>query len=101
MPQPETAVGKFQDFHSRPGIAGALLAGQQFQGAPLVLDGVVPGYLAGVLESENLLKGKTRIQGRVGRIRLFRLDCESGVETRDKPLQYLVGLLDGADLGQA
>ena len=41
---------------SSPHLRGLLLlAGQQLQGAPVVLDGVVPGHLAGVLAAENLL----------------------------------------------
>ena len=101
MLKPEAAVGKFRDFHLHPGIAGPVLAGQQLPGAPVVLDGVVSGYLSGVLEAERLRKGQTRIQGTVGPIRLFRLDREIGVEARDKSLQYLAGLLDSAGPGRA
>ena len=38
----EAAIGVFEDFHLDTGVAGTLPAGQQLQGAPLVLDRVVP-----------------------------------------------------------
>ena len=49
----EAAVGVFQDFDVHSGIAGTLGAGEQLQGAPLVLDRVVTGHLAGVFEAED------------------------------------------------
>ena len=49
----ETAVGVFQDFDMHSGIAGTLGAGEQLQGAPVVLDRVVTGHLACVFEAED------------------------------------------------
>ena len=58
----ESAVGVFEDFHLDTGVAGTLCAGQQLQGAPLVLDRVVPAHLAGVLEADDLVQGPLGIQ---------------------------------------
>ena len=43
-------------FTNRSGIAAALLPGQQLQGVPLDLHGVVPGHSSAVLEAEDLLQ---------------------------------------------
>ena len=40
------------DLQLRSGVARPLLTRQQLQGTPVVLDGVVPGHLAAVLEAE-------------------------------------------------
>ena len=52
----EPAVGAFQHFHSRASVAGPLGARQQLQGAPSVLDRVVPSHFAGVLEAKDLIQ---------------------------------------------
>ena len=41
-------------WHLHPGVSRTSLAGKQLQGAPAVLDGVVPGHLAAVFEAQDL-----------------------------------------------
>ena len=65
----EAAVGVFQDFDMHSGIAGTLGAGEQLQGAPLLLDRVVPGHLAGVFEAEDFGQDPLGVPGAVGRLR--------------------------------
>ena len=60
VPQPEAAVGKFEDLLPRPVKAGPLLAGQQLQGTPVVLDGVALATLRECLKqriSAGLMSG--------------------------------------------
>ena len=53
----ELTVQALMDLHLRSGVARPLLTRQQLQGTPVVLDGVVPGHLAAVLEAEYLIQG--------------------------------------------
>ena len=53
----EAAAGMFEDLHLDASVAGTPGAGQELQGAPLILDRVVSGHLAGVLETEDLVQG--------------------------------------------
>ena len=91
----ETAVGVFRDLHVHTGVAGTLGAGQQLQGPPLVLDRVVPGNFAGVLEAEGFVQGALEVQGTVGRLRQFGRGGELGVVAGQEVLQDGAGLVDG------
>ena len=67
----------FQDFDMHPGIARTLGAGEQLQGAPLVLDRVVTGDLAGVFEAGDFGQAPLGIPGAVCRLRQFGWDCSA------------------------
>ena len=45
------------DFHLHPGVGRTGFAGQQSRGVPVVLDGVISGHLAAVLEAQDLTEG--------------------------------------------
>ena len=49
VPQHQLPVGPFQDVHPETGVVGPFCLWQQLEHPPLVLHGVVPGHLAGVL----------------------------------------------------
>ena len=53
----ELSFQALMDLQLRSGVARPLLTRQQLQGTPVVLDGVVPGHLAAVLEAEYLVQG--------------------------------------------
>ena len=97
----EAAVGVFQDFDMHSGIAGTLGAGEQLQGAPLLLDRVVPGHLAGVFEAEDFSQNPLGVPGAVGRLRQFGWDREPGVVARQEVPEHGVGLVDGSGVSQA
>ena len=92
----EAAVSVFQDFDVHSGIAGTLGAGEQLQGAPLVLDRVVTGHLAGVFEAEAFGQDPLGISGTAGRLRQFGWDRELGVVARQEFLEHGVGLVNGS-----
>ena len=74
------AIGMFQHSHLDAGIAGPVLGRQQLQGAQLVLDGVVPGHLAGVLEAEDPFRMQRGVQGTIGGLGLLGRDDKLVVE---------------------
>ena len=53
----ELTVQALMDLQLHSGVARPLLTRQQLQGTPVVLDGVVPGHLAAVLEAEDMPQG--------------------------------------------
>ena len=85
----ESAVSVFKDFHPDTGVVGTFRAGQQLQGAPLVLDRVVPGHLSGVLEAEDFLQGPLRAPRTVGQ---FGWEVKLGVVAGQEVSQHGVGL---------
>ena len=97
----ETAVGVFQDFHLHSGIAGTFGAGEQLEGAPLVLDRVVPGHLAGVFEAKDLGQDPLGVPRTVGWLRQFGWDRELGVVARQEVPEHGIGLVDGSGASQA
>ena len=97
----EATVGVFQDFDMHPGIAGTLGAGEQLQGAPLLLDRVVTGDLAGVFEAEYFGQDPRGIPGAVGRLRQFGWDRELAVVARQEVSEDGVGLVYGSGASQA
>ena len=74
----------FQDFHLHSGIAGTLGAGEQLQGAPLVLDRVVMGHLACVFEAEDFSQVPLGVPGAIGRLGQFGWDRELGIVARQE-----------------
>ena len=59
----ELSVALLQHLHLDAGIAGPLLGWKQLQSAQLVLDGVIPGHLAQVLEAEDPLQMQGGVSG--------------------------------------
>ena len=96
----QAAVGVFQDFHLHTGVAGTLGAGQELQGAPLVLDRVVPGHLAGVLEAEDFIQRPISVPGTIGRIGQFSRYGKPEVVAAQQVPQHGIGLVDGAGASQ-
>ena len=64
MPHRQPAVQSLQDFHSRPGIAGAFPPWQQLQGMQLEPHRVVPGHFSAVLEAHDLVQAQLRAQSK-------------------------------------
>ena len=100
VPDHELATALLQDFHLGPGITGPVLPRKQLQGAPLELDGVVPGHLARVLEAEDPLQKDRRVQGTIGHLRLLGRHTELLVELGQEFPQYGIGLVDGGGAHQ-
>ena len=58
----ELAIQPFQDFHRRPGIAGAFRSRQQLERAQLETHRVVPGHLPAMLETQDLFQADLQVQ---------------------------------------
>ena len=97
----EPAVGVFQHFHTRASVAGAFGTGQELQGAPLVLDRVVPSHLARMLETEDLIQGLLGDPGTVSRLGQLGRHGKLGVVAGQEVPQDGVGLVEGPGVGQA
>ena len=72
MPHRQPAVQSFQDFHSRPRVAGAFRPGQQLEGVQLESHRVVPGHPPVVLEAQDLFQAQLGIQRPECRLRVLR-----------------------------
>ena len=88
----EPAVGVFEDFHLDASVAGTLGARQELQSAPVVFHCVVPSYLAGVLEAEDLIQrflGDPGAVGRHGQLgRYGKLGVVAGRKSRSTALAW-------------
>ena len=63
----EPATQVLLDLNLDPGVCRTTHVRQQLQGAPVVLDGVVPGHFAAVFEAQDPMEGHRLLQGTVGR----------------------------------
>ena len=90
----------FEDFHRDTGVAGTHGAGQDLQGAPLVLDRVVPSHFAGALETEDFIQRPISVPGTIGRRVQFSRHGEPEVVAGQEVPQHGVGLVDGPGSGQ-
>ena len=82
-------------FHLQSGVAGAIRTRQQLQRSRVVLDGVVSGHLAGVLEAKDMLQGQRRVQGTIGWSRFLCLHSEFLIEAGQEAALDVIGLIDG------
>ena len=76
----QRSVQPLQHHDDRSGIAAALLTGQQLQGVPVELHGVVPGHPPAVLETQDLLQAQLRARGPERRPWTLSRNAEAPVE---------------------
>ena len=87
-------------FHLQSGVAGAIRTRQQLERSRVVLDGVVSGRLAGVLEAKDMLQGQRRVQGTIGWSQFLCLHSKFLIEAGQEAAQDVIGLIDGGCPGQ-
>ena len=84
-----------QHHDNSPGVAAALLTGQQLQGVSVILHGVVPRHSPAVLETQDLLHGQISLQGPECRLGAPGRDPKTPVEPGQELLQHGLGLFNG------